>query len=192
MRSQRQFHHLVRTVPGSGRIVCNAADENLAARPADGLLDAARGLRARRRRRRELVGARRWQGDDYSSFEVLLRRRRAGQRATGRSWAVTTSTMRWRRIAAARHAGVPVARRHRGAGRVQGRAPAHGARAAWPPGVRVYDDFAHHPTAIATTIDGLRRRIGSARLVAVLEPRSNTMKLGVHRDTLGAVAGRGR
>jgi UDP-N-acetylmuramate: L-alanyl-gamma-D-glutamyl-meso-diaminopimelate ligase len=48
----------------------------------------------------------------------------------------------------------------------------------------VYDDFAHHPTAIATTVDGLRRRVGSARIVAVLEPRSNTMRMGVHRDLL--------
>src|SRR6266404_9317420 len=52
-------------------------------------------------------------------------------------------------------------------------------------GVRVYDDFAHHPTAIATTVDGLRRRVGSARIIAVLEPRSNTMKMGVHQNTLG-------
>jgi UDP-N-acetylmuramate: L-alanyl-gamma-D-glutamyl-meso-diaminopimelate ligase len=51
-------------------------------------------------------------------------------------------------------------------------------------GVRVYDDFAHHPTAITTTVDGLRRRVGRARIIAVLEPRSNTMKMGVHRDTL--------
>jgi UDP-N-acetylmuramate: L-alanyl-gamma-D-glutamyl-meso-diaminopimelate ligase len=51
-------------------------------------------------------------------------------------------------------------------------------------GVRVYDDFAHHPTAIATTVDGLRRRVGAARIIAVLEPRSHTMRMGVHRDTL--------
>jgi UDP-N-acetylmuramate: L-alanyl-gamma-D-glutamyl-meso-diaminopimelate ligase len=51
-------------------------------------------------------------------------------------------------------------------------------------GITVYDDFAHHPTAIDLTIDGLRRRIGTSRLVAVLEPRSNTMKLGTHRDAL--------
>jgi UDP-N-acetylmuramate: L-alanyl-gamma-D-glutamyl-meso-diaminopimelate ligase len=52
-------------------------------------------------------------------------------------------------------------------------------------GVRVYDDFAHHPTAIATTLDGLRRRVGpAARIIAVLEPRSHTMRMGVHRDTL--------
>jgi len=51
-------------------------------------------------------------------------------------------------------------------------------------GVTVYDDFAHHPTAVETTIDGLRRRIGKARLIAVLDPRSNTMKLGTHRAAL--------
>ena len=57
-------------------------------------------------------------------------------------------------------------------------------------GVRVYDDFAHHPTAIATTVDGLRRRVGAARIIAVLEPRSHTMRMGVHRDTLApALAG---
>jgi UDP-N-acetylmuramate: L-alanyl-gamma-D-glutamyl-meso-diaminopimelate ligase len=49
----------------------------------------------------------------------------------------------------------------------------------------VFDDFAHHPTAIATTLDGLRRKVGDRRIVAVLEPRSATMKMGVHRETLG-------
>jgi len=51
-------------------------------------------------------------------------------------------------------------------------------------GIAVYDDFAHHPTAIASTIDGLRRKVGSKRIVAVLEPRSATMRMGVHRETL--------
>jgi UDP-N-acetylmuramate: L-alanyl-gamma-D-glutamyl-meso-diaminopimelate ligase len=51
-------------------------------------------------------------------------------------------------------------------------------------GIAVYDDFAHHPTAIAYTIDGLRRKVGGKRIVAVLEPRSATMRMGVHRDTL--------
>jgi UDP-N-acetylmuramate: L-alanyl-gamma-D-glutamyl-meso-diaminopimelate ligase len=86
-------------------------------------------------------------------------------------------------IAAARHAGVTVEHAiealHSFAGvarRMQLRGEVNG--------VRVYDDFAHHPTAIATTVDGLRRRVGSARIVAVLEPRSNTMRMGVHRDLL--------
>ncbi len=53
-------------------------------------------------------------------------------------------------------------------------------------GVTVYDDFAHHPTAIQTTLDGLRRRVGASRILAVLEPRSNTMKLGVMKAQLPA------
>jgi UDP-N-acetylmuramate: L-alanyl-gamma-D-glutamyl-meso-diaminopimelate ligase len=53
-------------------------------------------------------------------------------------------------------------------------------------GVTVYDDFAHHPTAIARTLDGLRRKVGRERIVAVVEPRSNTMRMGVHVDELGA------
>ena len=53
-------------------------------------------------------------------------------------------------------------------------------------GITVYDDFAHHPTAIATTVAGLRRKVGAARILAVLEPRSNTMKLGVMKDQLPA------
>ncbi len=51
-------------------------------------------------------------------------------------------------------------------------------------GIRVYDDFAHHPTAIATTVDGLRRRVGQGRIVAVLELRSNTMRMGVHSELI--------
>src|SRR5690606_6190906 len=51
-------------------------------------------------------------------------------------------------------------------------------------GIHIYDDFAHHPTAIATTMEGLRKKVGTDHIIAVLEPRSNTMKLGVHRDQL--------
>jgi UDP-N-acetylmuramate: L-alanyl-gamma-D-glutamyl-meso-diaminopimelate ligase len=86
-------------------------------------------------------------------------------------------------IAAARHAGVPVNVACAALGEFRGvkrRMELRGEAG----GVSVYDDFAHHPTAIATTIAGLRRKVGSARILAVLEPRSNTMKLGVHRDTL--------
>jgi UDP-N-acetylmuramate: L-alanyl-gamma-D-glutamyl-meso-diaminopimelate ligase len=88
-------------------------------------------------------------------------------------------------IAAARHAGVPVERSLAALGRFKGvrrRMELRGTVA----GISVYDDFAHHPTAIATTLDGLRRRVGAQRIVAVLEPRSNTMRMGVHAKTLGA------
>jgi len=122
-------------------------------------------------------------GSDFGRFEVLLD-------------GVSQGTVQWSQfgghnvdnalaaIAAARHAGVPVARAIEALSEFKGvrrRMELSGEAA----GVSVYDDFAHHPTAIATTIDGLRRRIGTARLIAVLEPRSNTMKLGIHRDTLG-------
>jgi UDP-N-acetylmuramate: L-alanyl-gamma-D-glutamyl-meso-diaminopimelate ligase len=92
-------------------------------------------------------------------------------------------------IAAARHAGVEVPRSLEALRGFQGiarRMQLHGEAN----GVRVYDDFAHHPTAIATTIDGLRRRAGAARILAVLEPRSHTMRMGVHQHTLApALAG---
>ena len=92
-------------------------------------------------------------------------------------------------IAAARHAGVEVPRAVAAlaaftgiARRLQLRGEVNG--------IRVFDDFAHHPTAIATTIDGLRRRAGAARILAVLEPRSHTMRMGVHQHALApALAG---
>jgi UDP-N-acetylmuramate: L-alanyl-gamma-D-glutamyl-meso-diaminopimelate ligase len=178
---KRQFHHLVRTVPGSGRIVCNAVDENLAAVLKMGCWTPREGF-ARDGGAGANWSARAPAGGDYSSFEVLLD-------------GVAQGSVNWSQlgghnvdnalaaIAAARHAGVPVALALEALALFKGvrrRMELAGVVA----GIRVYDDFAHHPTAIATTIDGLRRRIGNARLVAVLEPRSNTMKLGVHRETL--------
>jgi UDP-N-acetylmuramate: L-alanyl-gamma-D-glutamyl-meso-diaminopimelate ligase len=121
--------------------------------------------------------------DDYSRFEVL-----EGGRSRG--------TVEWpligahnmenaiAAIAAARHAGVSVEHAIEALGSFKGIARRMQLRGEVR-GVRVYDDFAHHPTAIATTIDGLRRRVGDSRIIAVLEPRSNTMKMGVHQDTLG-------
>ena len=86
-------------------------------------------------------------------------------------------------LAAARHVGVPVRHGLDALARFQGvkrRLEVRGTAN----GVTVYDDFAHHPTAIAVTLDGLRRKVGPARILAVLEPRSNTMKLGAMKDAL--------
>jgi UDP-N-acetylmuramate: L-alanyl-gamma-D-glutamyl-meso-diaminopimelate ligase len=86
-------------------------------------------------------------------------------------------------LAAARHAGVPVAAGLAALAEFEGikrRLEVRGTAG----GVTVYDDFAHHPTAIATTVEGLRHAVGSARIIAVLEPRSNTMKLGAMKDAL--------
>jgi len=88
-------------------------------------------------------------------------------------------------LAAARHVGVQVGHGIAALGRFEGVKRRMELRGEVD-GVSVYDDFAHHPTAIATTLDGLRHRIGGNRILAVLEPRSNTMRLGVHNELLAA------
>jgi UDP-N-acetylmuramate: L-alanyl-gamma-D-glutamyl-meso-diaminopimelate ligase len=178
---KRQFNHLVRTVPGGGRLVCNATDPNLGAVLQMGCWTPREGF-ARDGGEGANWSARAPEGSDFARFDVLHD-------------GVPQGAVQWSQlgghnvdnalaaIAAARHAGVTVAYAIEALASFKGvrrRMELSGTVA----GISVYDDFAHHPTAIATTIDGLRRRIGKARLVAVLEPRSNTMKLGVHRDTL--------
>ena len=178
---QRQFHHLVRTVPGSGSIIWNAGDERLAQTLKMGCWTPLQGFSA-------TAGVKsQWSAGssgaaDFSRFEVI---------ESGRS----RGTVEWElmgahnmenalaAIAAAHHAGVPVAtaiealRTFKGiARRMQLRGEVQG--------IRVYDDFAHHPTAIATTVDGLRRRVGRGRILAVLELRSNTMRMGVHSELI--------
>ncbi len=185
---QRQFHHLVRTVPGAGRILWNAGDARLRETLAMGCWTPLEGFS------RESLPEARWTArpaggaQDYSGFEVLEDGRPRG-------------TVHWSlmgahnmenalaAIAAARHAGVPVGSAVESLNSFQGVARRMQLRGEVR-GIRVYDDFAHHPTAIATTVDGLRRRVGAARIVAVFEPRSNTMRMGVHRDRLaGAFSG---
>jgi UDP-N-acetylmuramate: L-alanyl-gamma-D-glutamyl-meso-diaminopimelate ligase len=185
---QRQFHHLVRTVPGSGRIIWNADDARLRDVLAMGcwtpLESFARAGGAQADWSARPLGA----AADYATFEVLEQGRPCG-------------TVRWNlmgahnmenalaAIAAARHAGVPAHESVEALGSFQGVARRMQLRGEVA-GVRVYDDFAHHPTAIATTVDGLRRRVGAGRIIAVLEPRSNTMRMGVHREALaGSLAG---
>ena len=179
---QRQFHHLVRIVPGSGRIVWNAADPLLQDTLAMGCWTPLEGF-ARSARTDAVWSARALpQAADFSTFEVL-----EGDRVRGAvGWPLIGAhnmENALAAIAAARHAGVDVPQalaalpQFQGiARRMQLRGEVHG--------IRVYDDFAHHPTAIATTIDGLRRRAGAARILAVLEPRSHTMRMGVHQHTL--------
>ena len=178
---RRQFHHLVRTVPRNGRIVVNAADANLAETLAQGCWSPTETF-ARDGGASVTWSARVPEGADHSRFELIhsgagvgaVRWSQLGGHNVDNALAA---------VAAARHAGVPVPRSIEGLAAFKGvrrRMELLGEAA----GVHVYDDFAHHPTAIATTVDGLRRRIGNARLIAVLEPRSNTMRLGVHRDSL--------
>jgi UDP-N-acetylmuramate: L-alanyl-gamma-D-glutamyl-meso-diaminopimelate ligase len=126
-----------------------------------------------------------WQAgepDDQGSFDVLL----AGQLLGQVRWPLLGAHNRLNAlaaIAAARHVGVETAAAIDALGsfggvrrRMQLKGEARG--------VTVYDDFAHHPTAIRTTLEGLRQRVGKARILAVLDPRSNTMKRGVMKDAL--------
>jgi UDP-N-acetylmuramate: L-alanyl-gamma-D-glutamyl-meso-diaminopimelate ligase len=184
---ERQFQHLVRTIPGSGRIICHAGDPSLARVLAAGCWTPVESFGG------APASAPDWtlrasSGSDYSSFEVLKSGESLGELRWGLIGAHNADNA-LAAIAAASHAGVPPAGAIEALARFQGvarRLQLVGEQG----GVRVYDDFAHHPTAIASTLEGLRRRVGRARLVAVLEPRSATMRLGVHQATLaGALAG---
>jgi len=179
---ETQFHHLVRTVPASGRLVVNAREASLARVLERGCWsDVARfgvrgdapGFRAR--------------GEPHA-FDVL----KSGVQVGRVEWPLLGEHNQLNAlaaIAAAEHAGVApsdAARALHGFVNVKRRLELRGE----VQGVKVYDDFAHHPTAIRTTIDGLRRRVGESvngagpRILAVFEPRSNTMKLGAMKAQL--------
>jgi UDP-N-acetylmuramate: L-alanyl-gamma-D-glutamyl-meso-diaminopimelate ligase len=175
-------------VPGGGRILWNAADERLKETLAMGCWTPREGFAGHALPEAQWTGRAAGGVEDFSCFEVLEHGRPRGTVRWGLIGAHNMENA-LAAIAAARHAGVTVEvaidalQSFAGvARRMQLRGEANG--------VRVYDDFAHHPTAIATTVDGLRRRVGSARIIAVLEPRSNTMRMGIHRDSLaGSLAG---
>jgi len=178
---QRQFHHLVRIVPGNGLIISNAEDANLS-----DVLDmgcwtpvetASVGVFPAQWQVRPAV-------PDGSRFDVLLEGRQVGTLAWSQL-GVHNMHNALSAIAAARHAGVPVAQAIEALGSFEGVRRRMEVRGVVK-GVTVYDDFAHHPTAIASTLAGLRRRVGDARILVLLEPRSNTMRMGVHQDALAA------
>ena len=171
---QTQFHHLVRMVPENGLILTPNNTPAIEDMLKKGCWSSRQSL------------GKEWHAEllkkDGSKFNVLHN----GVIAGTVTWAlvgqhnVDNALMA---IAAAHHAGVTlpdaidalsffknVKRRMEVKGEVNN--------------ITLYDDFAHHPTAIATTLDGLRKKVGNARILAVLEPRSNTMKMGVHKDTL--------
>lgn len=171
---ETQFHHLVRTVPRNGRIIANGREASI-----DRVL--ARGCWSEAER---FGGQDDWTLVDLPDgcFEVHFQ----GQLQGVVEWDLTGEHNRLNAlaaIAAARHVGVPPAQSIASLAafqsvkrRMEVRGQANG--------VTVYDDFAHHPTAIATTVAGLRRKAGTARILAVLEPRSNTMKLGTMKSAL--------
>ncbi|MFA5371279.1 MAG: UDP-N-acetylmuramate:L-alanyl-gamma-D-glutamyl-meso-diaminopimelate ligase [Sideroxydans sp.] len=178
---ENQFHHLVRTVPGNGLVVCNGREESLQRVIQHGCwtpveyfgspLPPGEGVGVRK------AG---WNIDDDN--RVILN----GIAQGALQWDLLGEHNRMNALAAlaaARHAGVPVTQGLAALAEfknVKRRMEVRGT----VNGITVYDDFAHHPTAISTTVAGLRRKVGTARILAVLEPRSNTMKLGVMKDAL--------
>ena len=178
---QRQFHLLLRTVPGNGRLVVNAADRNLAEVLGQGCWTPVERFTA------DTVAQTDWRviaepASGYGQFTVLHGDRVVGEvewNMLGRHNAENALAA----VVAARHAGVEeqaALEALRRFGGVRRRLEVRGTVG----GVTVYDDFAHHPTAVATTLEGVRRKAGAGRVIAVLEPRSNTMKLGVQKAAL--------
>ncbi len=177
---QRQFHYLVRTVPGTGLIISPLDDANLM----------------------EVLDMGCWTPVEYFAPEMEAGWHAANGSPDGSEFDVICDSenvgrVKWDLIgqhnlsnalaalAAARHAGVPPSLAITALSRfknVKRRMELRGEAG----GVRVYDDFAHHPTAIRMTLEGLRRQVGKAPIIAVLEPRSNTMKRGVHVNQLAA------
>jgi len=172
---ETQFHHLVRTIPGNGLIVANGSEDSLQRVLERGCwtpiewFDRADGWSVT-------------EAKNPNEFEVSF----AGQLQGRVRWGLSgrhNVMNALAALAAARHAGVPAATGIEALNRfrnVRRRMEVRGE----VNGITVYDDFAHHPTAIETTVSGLRKAVGDARIVAVFEPRSNTMKLGSIRQEL--------
>ena len=179
---ERQFHHLLRTVPPSGRVVVNGLEESLARVLQAGCWSEVRSF-----------------GAAVSDYVALGPPEQFTVQQHGRpvaqvQWALSgvhNQLNALAAIAAAEHVGVTpaqsaaaLARFENVKRRMECTAQIHIASQPQAPAISVYDDFAHHPTAIRTTVNGLRRRVGAARILAVFEPRSNTMKLGAMKAQL--------
>ena len=174
---ETQFHHLVRTVPGSGRLVVNAREASLQRVLARGCWSEVVRFGAMK----EEPGTLRARGEPHA-FDVL----RGAMKIARVDWSLLGEHNQLNALAtisAAEHVGVSpetAAAALAGFQNVKRRLEKRGEAA----GVTVYDDFAHHPTAIRTTVNGLRRKVGAARILAAFEPRSNTMKLGTMKAQL--------
>lgn len=179
---QRQFHHLLRIVPSNGLVIKPADDKNIETVLEQGCWTPVEQFTDTVPRDNRSTWLAKNMSDNGQQFDVYFENQfiarldwdLMGQHNVQNALAA---------IAAARHAGVMpehavdalsgfqgVKRRMEELGNIDG--------------IRIYDDFAHHPTAIASTIQGLRKQVGDSRIIAVVEPRSNTMRMGVHKDSL--------
>ena len=178
---QRQFHLLLRTIPGNGRIVMNGADANLEQVLGMGCWTPVERFAS------DATSTADWRIDaDPAAAWARFSVHRAGRHVGDVDWGLLgrhNAENGLAALAAAHHAGVDVRAGIEALSRFRGvrrRLEVRGT----VDGVVVYDDFAHHPTAIASTLEGVRQKAGAGRVIAVLEPRSNTMKLGTHKAAL--------
>ncbi len=173
---ETQFHHFVRTIPRSGKLIVNGADPTIDRVLARGCWSAVERFGVAGGWSARVVGPGCFEVFNQGRLIGLMRSDLQGGHNLQNALAA---------IAVAQAAGVDPVRAVESFARFKGvrrRMELRG-RAA---GVAVWDDFAHHPTAIATTVSGLRDQVGSARILAVLEPRSNTMRAGLMKDRLPA------
>lgn len=178
---KKQFHHLIRTIPNNGLILKNASDDNLTDTLSMGCWTEV-----------QQVGEnQKWQThqinnplglEDGSRFDVIL----DGKKQGSIDWSMTGQhnvQNGLMAIAAARHAGINTSSAIDSLNKFA--TPKRRMELLYNQHqVSLYDDFAHHPTAITLTLEGLRNKVGTQRVIAILEPRSNTMKMGVHKDSL--------
>lgn len=173
---QKQFHHFIRTLPSKGAIICNAAEKNLEETLKQGCWTPVTYFN----------DAKEWNfknlANDGSHFEIFFKEKFKGEikwNLLGKHNQLNALAA----IAAVDKIGVSpkiACEALQSFQSVKRRLEIIGQKN----GVTIYDDFAHHPTAIATTLNGLRQHIDNKRIIAILEPRSNTMKLGIHREQL--------
>lgn len=172
---ERQFHHLVRTLPKSARIILPNDEPALERVLKMGCYSEVERFGMGAEVSVQLLS------DDASEFAVLM-----GKEKVGIKWGMCGTHNMKNAVAAmlaARHVGVPLTQSAESLTNFKG-IKRRMELLADVGGIRVYDDFAHHPTAIATTLDGLRKRVGDESIIAVIEPRSNTMKQGTHQAQL--------
>ena len=173
-----QFHQLMRTVPGSGRVIVNAADENIARLVDMGCWTPCESF--------SMEGGADWRAEFVDATERRIRISDSRGHSAESRWQLGGShnlENAVAAVAAARSAGVKLEKAVDALTRFEG-VKRRMERTATVGDIAIYDDFAHHPTAIRRTIAAMKRRYPGNRLVVAIEPRSNTMKLGVHNHEL--------
>ena len=176
---QTQFHHMIRTIPAQGRIIAPANEPAIQETFSKGCWTPVESTG-------ETTSSATWQFElltpEGSHFHILHQ----GKKAASINWPLNGVHNVWNAlsaIAASTQAGISIEDAARALCQFSG-VKRRMETLACINGIQIYDDFAHHPTAIATTLQGLRAKVGDQRIIAVIEPRSNTMQAGIHKSTL--------